>query len=157
MVCSLGLLGGLAGFFLSDPYLQGARLRFWLQGGEAAYLRFAAEVRAKQPQNLPRLPADASYEQLMERERLEKSLSRDFQSSLDRRLLDHHPTSWSGVGALRNHIQLSSGSGLTGSWGIEIHDQHDIPPMHTKSETAENPYLPRQRALSPRVWFWTSD
>ncbi len=156
-MCLIALLGALAVFFLCDPYLQGARLRFWFQGGEAAYLRFAAEVRAKQPAPLPQLPADASYEQLMQRERLEKAQSRDFQSSLDRRLLDHHPTSWSGAGVLRDRIQLSSGSGLTGSWGIEIHDQPEISPMHTKAETDQNPYLPRQRYLSSRVWFWTSD
>lgn len=157
IICAGGLLVAMAMFPLTDPYFQGARLRFWLQGGETAYLKFAADARAKELTHLPPLSTDATYEQLMEREALQKQRGIDFHQSLDRSLLDHHPTSWLYVGVSEKGIDLWSGSGLTGSWGILICDQPSLPHIHSKAETEENPYLPRYQPMSDRVWFWTSD
>ena len=152
-----GLAACMAIFPLAHPYFQGARLRFWLQGGEEAYLRFAADARAKSPAKLPPPPKETSYEYWVARKETELRRAKEFRSSLGTDLLDHHPTSWRRVGVDSKSVSLWSGSGLTGSWGIEICDQPELPRRYKEAETNENPYLPSYQPMSERVWLWTSD
>lgn len=155
-----GLVVTLPLFALSmffDPYFQGARLRFWVQGGEASYLRFAEEARRKMPARLPLLSGESSLEEFEARERQIEQNYADFIARLTPDLLEHHPTRWAHVGVEKHTVTLWSGSGMIGSWGIEIHDQPDIPRRNSKAETNANPYLNRQKPLSKRVWFFESD
>lgn len=140
-----------------DPYFQGARLRFWVQGGEAAYLRFAEEARRNLPARLPLLSGESSLEEFEARERQIEQNYADFIARLAPDLLEHHPTRWAHVGVDKRTVTLWSGSGLIGSWGIEIHDQPEIPALNSVEETKVNPYLNRQKPFSARVWFFESD
>lgn len=138
-------------FLWANPYFQGARLRFWLQGGERPYLRFAADTRAKFPPELPAPPENPDLGWYQSRMQIEEERARVFQGSLERRLLDHHPTSWDGAGVQKLMVSLSAGSGLTGSWGIDIFDQAELPAKPTEAELEINPYLRRYQPFSARV------
>lgn len=132
----------LALILFADPYFQGARLRFWMQGGESAYLRFAEEARSKLSSPLSLL-VDKTTESYI--------------AGLTPDLLEHHPTGWTRVEVKKHTVTLWSGSGMIGSWGIEIHDQPEIPLPNSAEATRANPYFKRQKPFSPRVWFFESD
>lgn len=147
----------LALILFADPYFQGARLRFWVQGGEAAYLRFAEEARRELPERLSILSEDFSLEEFDAHERQIEQIHTNFIARLTLDLLEHHPTRWARVGVKKHAVTLWSGSGMIGSWGIEIHDQPEIPLPNSAETTRANPYSKRQKPFSARVWFFESD
>ena len=54
-----------------------------------------------------------------------------------------------------NRVQLSRGSGLLGQVGVMIYDQGPVV-LHTPEELEKNFYLPNQKRITGRLWFFTS-
>ena len=53
-------------------------------------------------------------------------------------------------------VVLARGSGMLGMIGVRIHDRSPAV-LYSDEELSKNPYLPRQKRITDRVWFFTSD
>ena len=53
-------------------------------------------------------------------------------------------------------VILARGSGMLGMVGVRIYD-HGPVILYSEEELSKNSYLPRQKRITDRVWFFTSD
>ena len=53
-------------------------------------------------------------------------------------------------------VVLARGSGMLGMVGVRIYD-HGPVVLYSDVELRKNPYLPRQKRITDRLWFFTSD